>query len=147
MRALFALALAFAAPLALATSRSVLAKHLAGAVQGHLFDIWPALDLCIRYGAQLDAETHANIKQVVTTFTQYKDTNTANLQTLAWTVRYLVASFTARPPSPVSGSPTTGAPTTPTPAPSCGPSSPAAPPPATPRSPRAPIFGKTCCRS
>ena len=75
--------------LALTTSRSVLANHLAGAVQVHLFDIWPALDLCIRYGDQLDAETHANIKQVVTTFIQYKDTNTANLQTLAWTVRYL----------------------------------------------------------
>jgi autotransporter-associated beta strand protein len=79
--------------LALSTSRSVLANHLAGAVQVHLFDIWPALDLCIRYGAQLDAETHANIKQVVTTFTQYKDTNTANLQTLAWTVRYLGGEF------------------------------------------------------
>ena len=67
--------------------------YLSNQVQVNLFDIWPAVDLCIRYGDRLDPETFENIKQVATTFVQYKDTITANLRTLAWVTRYLASEI------------------------------------------------------
>ena len=74
---------------ALNRSRSLLANHLGGAVQVDLFYIWPAVDLVARYGQYLDDETKANIRQVVLTFNQYKDTTTSNLKTLSWVTRFL----------------------------------------------------------
>ncbi len=74
---------------ALSRSRSLLSNHRSGAVQVDLFYIWPAMDLAIRYGQFLDAETHANIREVVLTFNQYKDTTTSNLKTLSWVTRHL----------------------------------------------------------
>lgn len=74
---------------ALSRSRSLLSNHRSGAVQVDLFYIWPAVDLAIRYGQFLDAETHANIREVVLTFNQYKDTTTSNLKTLSWVTRFL----------------------------------------------------------
>jgi autotransporter-associated beta strand protein len=74
---------------ALSRSRSLLSNHRSGAVQVDLFYIWPAMDLAIRYGPFLDAETHANIREVVLTFNQYKDTTTSNLKTLSWVTRFL----------------------------------------------------------
>ncbi len=74
---------------ALSRSRSLLANHLDGAVQVDLFYIWPAVDLVARYGQHLDEETKANIRQVVLTFNQYKDTTTSNLKTLSWVTRFL----------------------------------------------------------
>ncbi len=74
---------------ALSRSRSLLSNHRSGAVQVDLFYIWPAIDLAIRYGQFLDAETHANIREVILTFNQYKDTTTSNLKTLSWVTRFL----------------------------------------------------------
>jgi hypothetical protein len=77
------------AALALSRSRSLVDKIRTDPVQVDLFDMWPAVDLCARHGDKLDAETRSNIRELTTTFTQYKDTNTSNLQTLAWVTRYL----------------------------------------------------------
>jgi len=74
---------------ALARSRSLVAKIRSKPVQVDLFDMWPAADLAVRHGDLLDAETLANIRESLTTFTQYKNTNTSNLKTLAWVTRYL----------------------------------------------------------
>ncbi|MBC8009363.1 MAG: autotransporter-associated beta strand repeat-containing protein, partial [Burkholderiales bacterium] len=74
---------------ALSRSRSLLANHLNGAVQVDLFYIWPAVDLVARHGPLLDDETKANIRQIVLTFYQYKDTTTSNLKTLGHVVRFL----------------------------------------------------------
>ncbi len=75
--------------LALARSRSLVAKIRSSPVQVDLFDMWPAADLALRFGSHLDAETLANIRESLTTFTQYKDTVTSNLRTLAWVTRHL----------------------------------------------------------
>ncbi len=75
--------------LALTRSRSQLAKIQTDPVQVDLFDMWPAADLVVRHGGKLDAETKDNIRQFTTIFTQYKDTVTSNLRTLAWVTRYL----------------------------------------------------------
>lgn len=75
--------------LALSRSRSLVAKIRSNPVQVDLFDMWPAVDLCVRHGDKLDAETLSNIRESATIFTQYKNTNTSNLQTLAWVTRYL----------------------------------------------------------
>ncbi len=83
--------------LALSRSRSLLAGHLGGAVQVDLFYIWPAIDLAIRYGPHLDAETHANIRQIILTFYQYKDTTTSNLKTLGHVVRFLGGELYGQP--------------------------------------------------
>ena len=74
---------------ALSRSRSLLDGHLNGAVQVDLFYIWPAVDLVARYGPLLDDETKANIRQIVLTFYQYKDTTTSNLKMLGHVVRFL----------------------------------------------------------
>jgi hypothetical protein len=74
---------------ALERSRKLLAKHRKKPVQVDLFHIWPAVDLVARHGAGLDEETKANIREVVLTFGQYKDTTTSNLKTLSWVVRFL----------------------------------------------------------
>lgn len=80
---------ATARSIALARSRSLLANHLNGAVQVDLFYIWPAVDMVARHGPLLDEETKANIRQIVLTFYQYKDTTTSNLKTLGHVVRFL----------------------------------------------------------
>ncbi len=74
---------------ALSRSRSLLANHRNGAVQVDLFYIWPAVDMVARYGALLDDETKANIREIVLTFYQYKDTTTSNLKMLGHVVRFL----------------------------------------------------------
>jgi autotransporter-associated beta strand protein len=79
----------YGAALALSRSRSLVDKIRSNPVQVDLFDMWPAVDLCARHGDKLDSETRSNIREATTTFTQYKDTNTSNLQTLAWVTRYL----------------------------------------------------------
>jgi hypothetical protein len=75
---------------AVTASRSLLSSHLAKpSEQVQLFNIWPALDCYMRFGALLDEETRTNVQYVVTHFLGYAGTTTANLKTLGHVVRYL----------------------------------------------------------
>jgi autotransporter-associated beta strand protein len=79
--------------LARGRSETLVEKIRSAPVQVDLFDMWPAVDLCVRFGNKLDTETLSNIREATTIFTQYKDTNTSNLQTLAWVTRYLAGQL------------------------------------------------------
>jgi hypothetical protein len=56
--------------------------------KGYTFDLWPAVDLCIRWKPYLHAETRENIRGRLKTI-NYRTPGTANLSMLAWVIRYL----------------------------------------------------------
>ena len=74
---------------ALSASVALVDSFVNSPEQVDLFDMWPAMDTYIRFNALLDAATKANIQQVITSFTQYADTNTSNLKKLGHVTRFL----------------------------------------------------------
>jgi hypothetical protein len=56
--------------------------------KGYTFDLWPAVDMCIRWKPYLHAETRENIRGRLKTI-NYRTPGTANLSMLAWVIRFL----------------------------------------------------------